>query len=88
MIRNGSCRSTRKRMSDHLDGELAAKDEARFGRHLAGCRRCTRVLAALRSTVDELKALRRQSPPDGPTVVNEVIAHITGNGGLSDGGRA
>ncbi|MGE0305811.1 MAG: anti-sigma factor [Acidimicrobiia bacterium] len=81
MLRNGSCRSTRKRMSDHLDGGLSAMDEARFSRHLAGCRRCTQVLAALRSTIDELKVLARDSPPPQPSVVDDVINRIASNGG-------
>ncbi len=54
MIANGTCRGTGRRMSARLDGDLDARAQGRFDRHIAGCRRCAQVLESLRRTLDLL----------------------------------
>jgi anti-sigma factor RsiW len=46
-----------ERMSDYLDGDLAASARARFERHLGECRECRRLLESLRRTLHALHGL-------------------------------
>jgi len=72
MIRNGSCRSTRRQMSDFVDDEVGARRRGRLERHIARCRRCARLLDSLRNTIAELQLLRQDTPPPLPSVLAGV----------------
>lgn len=50
-------------LSAYLDGELAASDLPRLEGHVAGCDRCARELAALRTEVRLTRALAPEEPP-------------------------
>jgi anti-sigma factor RsiW len=52
-----------ERMSDYLDGGLAARARARMERHLGECQDCRRLLAGLRAVVGGLHRL--QAPGGG-----------------------
>jgi hypothetical protein len=64
----------RRRLSQHLDGSLAAPARARVERHLAGCESCRRELAELRGTVSLLRSLAVEEPAAGFT--ERVLARI------------
>jgi anti-sigma factor RsiW len=63
-------------MSARIDGDLDEASRQRFDRHIAGCRRCARVLASLRSTLDELHGLRDAPTPMRRSVVEDVLGRI------------
>jgi anti-sigma factor RsiW len=50
-----SCREVLARLSDYLDGELAAAERARVEEHLRGCDGCARFGGELRATVRALR---------------------------------
>lgn len=51
-----------ERLSSYLDEELAPADRARLEAHLAGCARCARTLAELRSVVQRAARLEDEPP--------------------------
>jgi anti-sigma factor RsiW len=51
-----SCSEVLERLSDYVDGELAAEERARVEAHLRGCDACARFGGEFRSTVRALKA--------------------------------
>jgi anti-sigma factor (TIGR02949 family) len=51
-----SCSQVLERLSDYLDGELAAEDRARLEEHLRGCDGCARFGGEFRATVRALRA--------------------------------
>lgn len=46
-----------ERMSDYLDGDLAAAGQVRMDRHVGECVECRRLLAGLRVMLDALHGL-------------------------------
>ena len=63
-------------MSARIDGELDERDQRRFDRHIAGCRRCARVLASLRNALDDLHGMRTEPVPLTRSVVDDVLGRI------------
>ncbi|MEO5842822.1 MAG: zf-HC2 domain-containing protein [Acidimicrobiales bacterium] len=63
-------------MSARIDGELDERHQRRFDRHLAGCRRCARILTSLRRTLDDLRVLRDEPVSLTRSVVDEVLRQI------------
>jgi anti-sigma factor RsiW len=61
------------RMSDYLDGNLAANGRARMERHLSECEKCRRLLAGLRRTVD---LLHRHVGPSGGADPLKIAASV------------
>jgi anti-sigma factor RsiW len=61
------------RMSDFLDGDLAARGRTRMERHLGECAQCRRLLAGLRLT---LAALHRLPVPGGRVDALELAASV------------
>jgi hypothetical protein len=55
-------RWTPGRMSDYLDGELAAGERARVERHVGECVECRRVITGLRLVVQALHLLPAPEP--------------------------
>lgn len=69
-------------MSARLDGDLDARSQGRFDRHVAGCRRCARVFDALRRTLGLLRETGEEPPYVTRSVAADVLARIektTGN---------
>ena len=60
------CREVLERLSDYLDGELAAHDVARIEAHLRGCDNCERFGGRFGAVV---KALRGQLAEPEPVEV-------------------
>ena len=61
------CPEVCDRLSEYLDGELGAVDQARLGLHLAACGRCAAASASLVATIEALRRLacrRRLHPRD------------------------
>jgi anti-sigma factor RsiW len=61
------------RMSDYLDGDLAAGALTRIERHLGECDECRRLLKGLRQTLD---ALHRLSAPTSVTNAQAIAASV------------
>ncbi|HUP76637.1 MAG TPA: zf-HC2 domain-containing protein [Acidimicrobiales bacterium] len=74
-------------MSARIDGELDDRHQRRFDRHIAGCRRCARVLASLRRTLDDLRAMSDQPSPVTRSVVDDVLGQIAGMPARDSDGR-
>jgi anti-sigma factor RsiW len=67
------CRWAKGHMSDYLDGELPPSRRSRMEQHVAQCRKCHRVLAALRRM---LGALHRLPPPIGGADAPQIAASV------------
>ena len=61
------------RLSQYLDGELAAGERARVEEHVRWCPECRRVLESLRRTVEGLMGLRVATPESVATGVIERL---------------
>jgi anti-sigma factor RsiW len=63
-------------MSARLDGDLPAHHARRFDRHIAGCRRCARVLTSFRATMEDLHALGQEPAPLVRSVAEDVLPKL------------
>jgi predicted anti-sigma-YlaC factor YlaD len=72
-----TCRETRDRLSDYLEGDLGARTRRRIGRHLARCKHCQALLQSLTRTLEQLRSLGSldQGFPE-PATVRAVIERI------------
>ena len=72
-----TCRETRDRLSDFLEGELSARTRTRITRHLARCKHCQALLQSVTSTLEQLRSLGGMEPrsPE-PATVRAVIERI------------
>jgi predicted anti-sigma-YlaC factor YlaD len=72
-----TCRETRDRLSDYLEGDLGARTRRRIGRHLARCKHCQALLQSLTRTLEQLRSLGSidQGSPE-PATVRAVIERI------------
>lgn len=52
-----SCQELVELVTEYLEGDLSARDRARFERHIAACPHCTAYLQQLRVTLEELGEL-------------------------------
>jgi anti-sigma factor RsiW len=61
------CQEFARRITDHLEGALRAKDRRRAERHLAGCDDCAHYLQQMELMLSQLAELRpeteRKDPP-------------------------
>ncbi|HEX2485244.1 MAG TPA: zf-HC2 domain-containing protein [Myxococcota bacterium] len=57
-----SCRTTRARLSEYLEGDLTERDEGRLRSHLDGCAECSAELRALQRAVRALRELGGAEP--------------------------
>ena len=60
---NWNCEIIEERLSEYLDGALPKADAASFAAHVAGCARCTELVASVRGLVGALHALEPVMPP-------------------------
>lgn len=72
-----TCRETRARLSDYLDGDLGSRTRRRISRHLARCEHCQALLASLTRTLEQLRSLADvdHGSPE-PATVRAVIERI------------
>lgn len=79
-----SCGQVLDRLSDYLDGELAAGARGAVEEHLRGCDGCARFGGELRATVGALRdhLLRSPAPPSRLRErLAEALAREPGGGG-------
>jgi predicted anti-sigma-YlaC factor YlaD len=76
-----TCRETRARLSDYLDGDLGERTRTRISRHLARCEHCRALLESLTQTLEQFRSLGsiEQTPP-APATVRAVIERIEREG--------
>jgi len=67
------CKQIFAKLSEFLDGELAAKDCRQLERHLEGCPPCVAYLESLKATVE---ACRKYQAPKGPDLSKQVKAAL------------
>ena len=72
-----TCAETRERLSDHIDGDLAARTRTRIMRHLSRCEHCQALLESLTRTLEQLRSIAsvEQAPP-APATVRAVVERI------------
>lgn len=71
-----TCRETRERLSDYLDGDLEARTRRRVGRHVARCKHCQALLESLTRTLEQLRSLGSIDQGAKPATVRAVIERI------------
>ena len=59
-----TCREFVERLTDYLDGVLAAEDCAEIERHIVICRGCSNYVEQFRSTIDLLGRIAADEPGD------------------------
>jgi anti-sigma factor RsiW len=67
-------------MSGLIDGDLTQHDQQRVTRHIAGCKRCARVLAGLRATVCSVRLLVDEPSVPTRSVAEHVLRRIADEG--------
>ena len=71
-------RWTPRRMSDYLDGELAAPGRSRLERHVGECEECGGVLGGLRRTLAKLHGISAPAErPDPHRVAADVQERLS-----------
>lgn len=76
-----TCRETRDRLSDYVDGDLAASTRTRIMRHLARCEHCQAVLESLTRTLEQVRSLASiEQGAAEPATVRAVIERIQREG--------
>ena len=71
-----SCRELVELVSDYLEGELSARDRARFEAHIAGCVNCAAYLRQMREMLELLGELTTESL--SPQAEGELLAAFRG----------
>jgi anti-sigma factor RsiW len=72
-----TCRETRERLSDYLDGDLGARTHRRVSRHLARCKHCQALLESLTRTLEHLRSLGTvQHGSPAPATVRAIVERI------------
>jgi anti-sigma factor RsiW len=66
---------TAAHLSDLIDHELSAIRRSRVERHLRGCEGCRALLRSLSSTIDRLRGLARDLPPQ-PQLAERIVARL------------
>jgi anti-sigma factor RsiW len=70
---------TASHLSDLIDRELGTIRRRRIERHLRDCDGCRALLRSLTSTVDRLRALARNLPPQ-PQLADHVLGRLRAEG--------
>jgi anti-sigma factor RsiW len=66
-----TCRQVVELMTDYLEGNLPARDRARFEEHIAGCDGCRAYLAQLQTTREMVGRIANEPMP--ASVERELI---------------
>jgi predicted anti-sigma-YlaC factor YlaD len=78
-IRSGSCKHTRERLSDVIDGELHGLRGRRVRRHLLHCAPCRAVRDSLARAVEQLRRLAAD-PGSEFSTADAVVARLRTEG--------
>jgi anti-sigma factor RsiW len=78
-ILTASHEETAAHLSNLIDHELGTIRRSRIERHLRGCDGCRALLRSLASTVDRLRALARDLPPQ-PQLADQVLGRLRAEG--------
>ena len=60
---NWKCEQIEERLSEHLDGLLDASERAAFEAHVAGCVRCTALVAQVSGALEQVRSLEMIEEP-------------------------
>ena len=60
---NWNCQEVEAKLSEYLDGELSAADEAGCAAHIAGCENCRDLVASVRGLVGVMHAIEPVEVP-------------------------
>ena len=63
MFQSRHCRKVHRKLSEYIDGYLAAEEKHRVEHHLESCPNCRAELESLRGTVELLRAVPSMVPP-------------------------
>lgn len=72
-----NCTISEERLSEYLDGQMAAEESAAFLAHAAGCAQCTRLIARVQGLVGQLHKLELLEAP--PKLANNIIRATLGS---------
>jgi anti-sigma factor RsiW len=81
-----TCEQTEARLSDYLDGTLAATELGAFNSHVPGCPRCAPLLASFSHVVSELHTMQPLEAP--PRLVYSILDKTLGPRETLTGWRA
>ncbi|MGF1600272.1 MAG: zf-HC2 domain-containing protein [Acidimicrobiales bacterium] len=84
MLRHGTCIGARRRMNSLCDGELPAPAATRVRRHVAGCRRCRRVLTGLERVIADVDRLEGDVPDSLLDGIRRAVEHERSDGSRSE----
>jgi len=73
---NWNCTLTEERLSDVLEGRLAAAEASAYSAHASGCDRCTRLVAQVGGVVQRVRQLPEIYEP--PFLASRIIAATRG----------
>jgi len=73
-----SCGQVLDRLSEYIDGELAAEVRAAVEEHLRGCDGCARFGGELRATVEALRRHLLAAPAPPPGLRSRLAAALDG----------
>jgi anti-sigma factor RsiW len=68
-----TCEQVAARVTDYLDGALAAAERARFEARLDDCEGCRRYVAQFAQTLNALGALRGDDAGTDPAIVDALL---------------
>ncbi len=72
---NWNCQEVEEKLSEYVDGELAAADEAGCAAHIAGCENCRELVASVRGLVGAMHAIEPVALPLGlvPSILERTL---------------
>lgn len=73
---NWTCAQIEERLSDYLDGQLAATERREFDAHVSGCSRCAPLLRSVSSMVGRMRTLDALEPPSD--LVSRILDQTVG----------
>lgn len=74
-VLTASHEETAAHLSDLIDDELSGIRRSRIERHLRRCEGCLALMRSLASTVERLRGLRRDLPPQ-PQLAERVVGRL------------
>jgi anti-sigma factor RsiW len=74
-LREMKCKELVELITEYLEGELGAADQARFEQHIAGCDACTAYLEQMRETIAALGRIPPETlSPEAERELGRVFA--------------
>ena len=81
-----TCEQTEARLSDYLEGVLAAEERSAFDLHVNGCPRCTPLRASVSHLLSDMQVMEQVEPP--PRLVYAILDKTLGPRDAATGWRA